>query len=44
MVKIAVIGAGLGGLIAARLLNNLADVSVFEKARGVGGRMSTRRS
>lgn len=44
MVKIAVIGAGLAGLVAARILNNVAEVSVFEKARGVGGRMSTRRS
>ena len=40
--KIAIIGAGLSGLTAASLLKDKAHVSVFEKARGVGGRMSTR--
>ncbi|MBT8078151.1 MAG: FAD-dependent oxidoreductase [Gammaproteobacteria bacterium] len=42
MKKIAVIGAGLSGLVVARRLSELADVVVFEKSRGVGGRMATR--
>ena len=42
--KIAVIGAGLSGLVAARNLHQAGNqVTVFEKARGPGGRMSTRR-
>lgn len=41
--SIAVIGAGLSGLVAASSLREIADITVFEKARGVGGRMSTRR-
>lgn len=42
--KIAVIGGGLSGLIAADKLKDAYDVTLFEKARGVGGRMSTRRA
>ena len=42
--RIAVVGAGIGGLTLARELSPHADVVVFEKARGVGGRMSTRRA
>lgn len=42
MYKIAVIGAGLSGLVAARDLALHHDVTVFEKSRGVGGRMATR--
>jgi photolyase PhrII len=39
-----VIGAGLSGLTAARTLREQGvDVTVLEKARGAGGRMSTRR-
>lgn len=42
--RIAVIGAGLAGLTAARdLHDNGHDVVVWEKARGPGGRTSTRR-
>jgi photolyase PhrII len=41
---VAVIGAGISGLIAARTLaDHGLPVTVFEKSRGVGGRMSTRR-
>jgi predicted NAD/FAD-dependent oxidoreductase len=41
---IAVIGAGLSGLACAKQLQQAGyAVSVFEKSRGVGGRMSTRR-
>jgi len=42
--KIAIIGAGLSGLSAAHLLKDFADITLFEKARGVSGRMSTRRA
>lgn len=42
--KIAIIGAGLAGLTLAKRLAEQHDVSVFEKARGPGGRMSTRRA
>lgn len=42
--KIAVIGAGMAGLAAARnLQQNQMEVVVFEKSRGVGGRVATRR-
>lgn len=40
--RIAVIGAGLSGLVVARRLQTLADVHVFEKSRGTGGRLATR--
>lgn len=42
--KVAVIGAGMSGLFAARtLVDHGCEVRVFEKGRGCGGRMSTRR-
>jgi len=42
--RIAVIGAGLAGLAAARMLNDQGlDVTVFDKGRRPGGRASTRR-
>ncbi len=42
--RIAVIGAGISGLIAARTLQDHGlGVTVFEKSRGPGGRMATRR-
>lgn len=41
---VAVIGAGLAGLAAARTLTDAGvRVTVFEKSRGVGGRTATRR-
>jgi renalase len=42
--QVAVIGAGLAGLAAARTLADAGiGVTVFEKSRGVGGRIATRR-
>ncbi len=42
--NVAVIGAGISGLFAARTLKDHGmKVAIFEKGRGVGGRMSTRR-
>lgn len=40
--KIAIIGAGVSGLVLARELAQSSDIYIFEKSRGVGGRMSTR--
>ena len=41
--KIAVIGAGIAGITCARTLVQAGhEVTVFEKSRGVGGRMATR--
>lgn len=42
--SIAVIGAGLSGLMAAKTLQDRGhEVRVYEKSRGAGGRMATRR-
>lgn len=44
MVDIAVIGAGLAGLICARQLQQAEyRVAIIEKSRGLGGRVATRR-
>lgn len=42
MKRVAIIGAGLSGLVLARRLRDVASVTLFEKSRGVGGRMATR--
>ena len=42
--RIAIIGAGISGIATARQLADIAEVSLFEKSRGLGGRMSTRRT
>ena len=45
MSEVAVIGAGLAGLVAARELQERGlSVVVFDKGRGPGGRISTRRA
>lgn len=42
--RVAVVGAGLAGLTAARVLDDQGhEVTVLDKGRGAGGRMSTRR-
>ena len=42
---IAIVGAGIAGIACARTLAQAGhQVTVFEKSRGAGGRMSTRRS
>ena len=43
--KIGIIGAGIAGLTAGRILSKAGhDVTVYEKSRGLGGRLSTRRT
>lgn len=45
MMNIAVIGAGVAGLTCARQLSNAGlNPVVFDKGRGIGGRVATRRS
>ena len=42
--RVAVVGAGMAGLTAARLLlDHGQTVRVFDKSRGLGGRLATRR-
>ena len=40
--KIAIIGAGISGLTAAMHLNDVAEITLFEKSRGAGGRICSR--
>ncbi len=42
--RIAIIGAGITGVHLGSRLSAVADVKLFEKSRGIGGRMSTRRA
>ncbi len=42
MTNLAIIGAGLAGISLAHLLQHHARITVFEKSRGISGRMSTR--
>lgn len=41
--RVAVVGAGVSGLVAARQLADEHDVVVFDRGRSVGGRLATRR-
>ncbi|WP_428030000.1 NAD(P)/FAD-dependent oxidoreductase [Ancylobacter sp.] len=43
MKRIAIIGAGISGLTLAHALRGHAEITVFEQARGTGGRTSSRR-
>ncbi|MCE3000724.1 MAG: FAD-dependent oxidoreductase, partial [Betaproteobacteria bacterium] len=44
MSRVAVIGAGIAGISCARQLRDAGHaVRVFDKSRGIGGRMATRR-
>lgn len=43
--RVAIVGAGMAGITAARALAHAGwQVTVFEKSRGAGGRMATRRT
>ena len=44
MKKIAIIGAGITGITLAHKLQKTCEVIIFDKSRGVGGRMATRRA
>lgn len=44
MKKIGIIGTGLSGITAAFYLKDYFQVYLFDKSRGVGGRIATRRS
>jgi hypothetical protein len=42
MKRIAIIGAGLAGLTCGKALQQAGhDVVIFEKSRGIGGRLAT---
>ena len=43
MKKLAIIGAGISGLFLGYMLKNHYDITMFEKSRGTGGRMASRR-
>jgi predicted NAD/FAD-dependent oxidoreductase len=42
--KIAIIGAGIAGLTIAKKLANFNQITIFDKSRGIGGRMATKRT
>ena len=44
MKRIAIVGAGVAGLTLALEISAVAEVTVFEKSRGYGGRMATRQA
>ena len=44
MINIAIIGAGMTGITLANMLQTKVKLTLFEKSRGIGGRMSTRRA
>ena len=42
--KIAIIGSGMSAITLAKNLTNDNSITLFEKSKSVGGRVSTRRS
>ncbi len=44
MKTVAIIGAGISGITLANLLDKKVKCSIFDKSKGVGGRMATRRA
>ncbi|MEE2746661.1 MAG: NAD(P)-binding protein, partial [Pseudomonadota bacterium] len=44
MTDIAIIGSGISALTIAHALKDAANVTIFEKSPGTGGRMATRRA
>ena len=38
---VAIIGGGISGLTVSQLLQSEFDITLFEKARGLGGRLAT---
>ena len=44
MKNIAIIGSGISGLSFAKIFKKKVSIEIFEKSRGVGGRMATRRA
>ena len=44
MKSLAIIGAGIVGITLARQLQGNAEISIFEKSKGFGGRMATRQA
>ena len=42
--NVAIIGAGLTGITIANLIKKRINFTIFEKSRGLGGRMATRRA
>ena len=42
--RIAIIGTGMAGLACADHLSSQFDISIFDKSRGLSGRLSTRRA
>jgi renalase len=41
--RIAVIGAGISGAFFSHMMRNRVDITVFDKARGAGGRLASHR-
>ncbi|MBT4836474.1 MAG: NAD(P)-binding protein, partial [Methylococcales bacterium] len=41
--RIAVIGAGISGAFFSYLMRGRVDITVFDKARGAGGRLASHR-
>ena len=43
MKNVAIIGAGISGLALANKIKDFSNVTIFEKSRGLGGRVASRR-